>query len=105
MIESDVSNTLMIERSDTWTYMHISLHSDNILIASGVVLSLIAIIIATLPVHEAGAKQCNSDNNNNDQNNNSNDDGRTCANVQHSNNRHDSITKNTSPFVLPMPFP
>ena len=91
-------------------YMHISLHSDNILIASGVVLSLIAILIATLPVHEAGAKQCNSDNNNNDnynndQNNNSNDDGKTCANQQHSNNRHDSITKNTSPFILPMPFP
>ena len=83
--------------------MHINVNSDNILIASGTVLSLIAMVVATMPVHEAGAKQCNSDNN--DQSNNSNDDGRTCANVQHSNNRHDSITKNTSPFVLPMPFP
>ena len=79
--------------------MHISLHSDNILIASGVVLSLIAIIIATLPVHEAGAKQCNSDNNNNDQNNNSNDDGSSCTNQQQSNNRHDPIVINRSPFI------
>jgi hypothetical protein len=78
------------------------------LIKAGAVLSLIAIAIAMLPVDEASAKQCNSNNNkndNDDQNNNSNDGSTICANQQRSNNRHDSILINTSPFRLPMPFP
>ena len=81
---------------------------NNIVIIVGAALSLIAIAVAIVPVHEVNAKQCNSDinNDNNDQNNNSNDDGRTCVNQQSPNGNHESPTRYTStPFVLSMPFP
>jgi hypothetical protein len=76
------------------------------LITAAAVLSLIAIAVAISPVDEASARECNSDNknDNNDQNNNSNDDS-VCTNQPNSNYNHKSIAKDTTPFVLPMPFP
>jgi ABC-type Zn2+ transport system substrate-binding protein/surface adhesin len=79
------------------------------LIAAAVV-SLVA--VAILPVHEASAKECNSNNNNDnnnndDENNNSNDDTTTCTNQQGSKD-HDhsaSSTQDSTPFVLSLPFP
>ena len=84
-----------------------SQNHDNVLIIIGAAISLIAIAIAVVPVHEVNAKQCN----NNDQSNNSNDDGKSCNNNNNNqqvskHNNHDSTTEGrTTPFVLSMPFP
>ena len=77
-------------------------NDNNLLIITGAALSLIAIVVSVLPINEVNAEQCNSRNNadTNDQNNNSNDD-RICTNQQN----HYSNTKDTTPFVLPAPFP
>lgn len=92
-----------------------SQNHDNVLIIIGAAISLIAIAIAVVPVHEVNAKQCNSNggnnNDNNDQSNNSNDDGKSCNNNNNNqqvskHNNHDSTTEGrTTPFVLSMPFP
>lgn len=83
------------------------------MIITGAAISLMAIAIAVLTVHEVNAKQCNNNggnnNDNNDQNNNSNDDGKSCNNDNQQDskhNNHDSTTEGTiTPFVLSMPFP
>ena len=52
--------------------------------------------VTILPVHEANAKECNSDNNNNDGTHST-----TCTNEQQDSNDHDhSTTKDTTPFVF-----
>jgi uncharacterized membrane protein YhiD involved in acid resistance len=73
-----------------------------------IVLSL-AVVVAILPVHQASAKECNSDDNNK-KNNNKNDDTHsiTCKHDQQDSNNHDhstSITKDKTPFILSLPFP
>ena len=58
--------------------------------------------------HQASAKVCISDgSNHNDKNNNKSDDTHTatCTHEQDSNNRDHSISKDTTPFLLPVPFP
>jgi hypothetical protein len=58
-------------------------------------------------LHEANAKECNSDDddNNNDENNNSDDDSTTCANQHGSNGHSTTSTKGSTPFLLSLPFP
>ena len=74
--------------------------------------------IAIVPIYKAIAKECNNsdskttNDNNNDKNNNGNDDyaadSTTCTDKQDSNDHEHSSaisTKDSTPFLLPIPFP
>jgi hypothetical protein len=61
-------------------------------------------VVAILYVHEATAKECNSNDDHNKENN-SNDDSKTCANGQGSKNHYATTTKDSTPFFLSLPFP
>jgi hypothetical protein len=69
-------------------------------------------VVAIFPVHEASAKQCNSDDNNNDNNKNNKNNADThrtiCTHDQQDSKNHDpsnTTTKDKTPFVLSLPFP
>jgi hypothetical protein len=79
----------------------------TVLIA-GTILSLVG--IAIIPTYEADAKECNNGdkktNDNNDKNNKGNDDSTACTDKKDSNDHENSATaKDTTPFLLPIPFP
>ena len=87
-----------------------------IVLIAGTVLSLVG--IAIIPTYEANAKECNNgdrettNDNNNDKNNNGNDDyaadSTTCTDKKDSNDHEHSsaiATKDSTPFLLPIPFP
>jgi hypothetical protein len=68
------------------------------------------VVVAILPVHEADAKECNSDKNDRNKNNNKADThSTTCIHQQDSSNRDQSTTittkKDNTPFILSLPFP
>ena len=58
--------------------------------------ALSLVVVAILPMNEASAKVCENNNNNNDV---------TCTHQQDSNNHDHSTPKDTTPFLLPVPFP
>ena len=76
----------------------------TVLIA-GTILSPVG--IAIIPTYEADAKECNNDNS--DKNNKGNDDtadSMACTDKKDSNDHENSATaKDTTPFLLPIPFP
>jgi hypothetical protein len=86
-----------------------------IVLIAGTVLSLVG--IAIIPTYEANAKECNNGdrkttNDNNDKNNNDNDDdaadSTTCTDKKDSNDHEHSSAiakKDSTPFLLPIPFP
>ena len=70
---------------------------------------LLLVGVAILPINEASARVCNNDNHDNSKNNNNNDDddshSPTCTHQQDSNNHDHSTQKDTTPLILPVPFP
>ncbi|MFL6326611.1 MAG: hypothetical protein ACJ71I_03930 [Nitrososphaeraceae archaeon] len=70
---------------------------------------LLLVGVAILPINEASARVCNNDNHDNSKNNNNNDDddshSTTCTYQQDSNNHDHSTQKDTTPLILPVPFP
>jgi ABC-type Zn2+ transport system substrate-binding protein/surface adhesin len=70
---------------------------------------LLLVGVAILPINEASARLCNNDNHDNSKNNNNNDDddshSTTCTHQQDSNNHDHSTQKDTTPLILPVPFP
>ncbi|MFL6349726.1 MAG: hypothetical protein ACJ72X_15715 [Nitrososphaeraceae archaeon] len=70
---------------------------------------LLLVGVAILPINEASARVCNNDNHDNSKNNNNNDDddshSTTCTHQQDSNNHDHSTQKDTTPLILPVPFP
>ncbi|MFL6345016.1 MAG: hypothetical protein ACJ71J_06110 [Nitrososphaeraceae archaeon] len=71
---------------------------------------LLLVGVAILPINEASARVCNNDNHDNSKNNNNNDDDddshiTTCTHQQDSNNHDHSTQKDTTPLILPVPFP
>ena len=70
---------------------------------------LLLVGVAILPINEASARLCNNDNHDNSKNNNNNDDddshSATCTHQQDSNNHDHSTQKDTTPLILPVPFP
>ncbi len=70
---------------------------------------LLLVGVAMLPINEASARVCNNDNHDNSKNNNNNDDddshSTTCTHQQDSNNHDHSTQKDTTPLILPVPFP
>jgi ABC-type Zn2+ transport system substrate-binding protein/surface adhesin len=70
---------------------------------------LLLVGVAILPINEASARVCNNDNHDNSKNNNNNDDddshSTTCTHRQDSNNHDHSTQKDTTPLILPVPFP
>jgi ABC-type Zn2+ transport system substrate-binding protein/surface adhesin len=70
---------------------------------------LLLVGVPILPINEASARVCNNDNHDNGKNNNNNDDddshSTTCTHQQDSNNHDHSTQKDTTPLILPVPFP
>jgi ABC-type Zn2+ transport system substrate-binding protein/surface adhesin len=71
---------------------------------------LLLVGVAILPINEASARVCNNDNHDNSKNDNNNDDdddshSTTCTHQQNSNNHDHSTQKDTTPLILPVPFP
>ena len=70
---------------------------------------LLLVGVAILPINEASARVCNNDNHDNSKNDNNNDDddshSTTCTHQQDSNNHDHSTQKDTTPLILPVPFP
>jgi ABC-type Zn2+ transport system substrate-binding protein/surface adhesin len=70
---------------------------------------LLLVGVAILPINEVSARVCNNDNHDNSKNDNNNDDddshSTTCTHQQDSNNHDHSTQKDTTPLILPVPFP